>query len=96
MLVCSVSSVPAGRLLVSHSEFSHGISRQVLQPAACRFLERVCDQLLELHSGQAYLHAFGGYGSYAAFTEVCLQDEQRQSLLCASSACCMAPAALSR
>ena len=36
------------------------------------FMENLCTQLLELHSGTAYMHSFGGGGSYAAFVEVIL------------------------
>ena len=34
------------------------------------FMENLCTQLLELHSGSGYMHSFGGPGSYAGFVEV--------------------------
>ena len=41
------------------------------------FMENLCTQLLELHSGTAYMHSFGGGGSYAAFVEVILAHSRQ-------------------
>lgn len=73
ILLCCVSSV-AKRRCAPHAAHVHSFSLSHMRTRTLThthryFMENVCDRMLELDGGKAFVHKFGGPGSYEQFRE---------------------------